>query len=93
MVGHFSAAQPWGPLSDKVSGWEKPGWTPSNYYDLGVFNAQQYLHTTDPVGLYEEGAYPFLETPDYPYFLQQGRLEEAGEHPFGSEERKALMDS
>lgn len=92
-LGHFSAGQPFGPLSDYVSGWEKPGWTPTNYYDLGVFNAQEYLHTSDPVGLYEEGAYPFLEKPDYPYRLQQSRSEEAKKHPFGSEERKEIMDS
>ena len=92
-LGFFSAGQPWGSLSDHVSGWEKPGWTSTNYYDLGVFNAQEYLHRTDPVGLYEEGAYSFLETPPYPYFMQQCRLEVAGEHPFGSEERKELMDA
>ena len=92
-TGYFSAGQPFGPLSDYVSGWEKPGWTPTNYYDLGVFDAQQYLHIHDPVGLYEEGAYPFLETPDYPYFLQKSRSEEAGKHPVGSEERKELLEA
>lgn len=92
MVGHFSAGQPWGPLSDYVSGWEKPGWTPTNYYDLGVFNAQEYLHTTDPVGLYEEGAYPFLETPDYPYFWIKERGKEADKYPIGSEEREMIME-
>lgn len=93
LVGRFSAKQPKGPLSDYVSGWEKPGWTPTNYYDLGVFNAQDYLHTTDPVGLFEEGAYPFLETPDYPYFWIKERGKEADKYPIGSEERERIMES
>jgi hypothetical protein len=82
-----------GDLTEYVSGWEKPGWNAGNFENLAVHSVQDYLLKTDPAGIFEDGDYPGLPATAYPYFLQQGRLEEAGTHPVNSDERKELMEA
>jgi hypothetical protein len=78
-----------GDLRSYVSGWEKPGWTPGQYYDMGVFNAQSNA-LRDMKGLFEENKWPDLPDTGYPYWSQKALRDEAADLPYG-ERRTELM--